>query len=67
VSALDDLRALARARELVDEQVERAAVLALREGCDRGAVAFVLGVSRSQLYREFGAQIRQEKEKGSAS
>jgi hypothetical protein len=65
VTALDDLRALARARALVDQQVGELVVQALRDGSDRGAVAAVLGVSRSSLYREFGDQIRQDQSEGS--
>jgi hypothetical protein len=66
VTALDDLRALARARALVDQQVGELVVQALRDGSDRGAVAAVLGVSRSSLYRQFGHQIGAEVEKGNS-
>lgn len=64
MTTLDDLRALARARALVDQQVEELVVQALVEGADRGSVAAVLGMSRSSLYRQFGHQIGAGAEKG---
>jgi len=66
VTALEDLRALARARALVDRQLEELVVQALCDGSDRGAVAGALGMSRSSLYRMFGSQIRQHQQEGNA-
>jgi hypothetical protein len=64
VTALEDLRALMRARALVDRQLEELVVQAVDDGSDRGAVAAALGMSRSSLYREFGSKIREHREKG---
>jgi len=67
VSAWDDVRALARARVLIDGQLAPLVVRALEEGADRTAVAHVLGISRATLYREFGRLLKEQREKGSAS
>ena len=67
VTALEDLRALSRARSLVDQQLEELVLLALEGGADRGSVAAALGISRSSLYREFGGKMRHRRGKGNAA
>lgn len=67
MTALEDLRALLRARALVDQQVGELVVQALHDGADRTAIAVALGVSRSSQYREFGGQIRNHQQEGSAA
>ena len=46
MTTLDDLAALARARDVIDDRLAELVVQALNEGSDRTTVAAVLGVSR---------------------
>ena len=67
VSALDDLRGLVDAQRIIDAQVRRLAVEALREGASRSTVAYILGMSRASLYRHFGQAIADEPLEGEVS
>lgn len=55
---LDDLRALCRVRAEVERQVDQVAECALRSGADRSTVAYILGISRSHLYRKYTGRFR---------
>ena len=52
MTELEEVQALVLAAKLVHRQVILAARKAMAAGCDRSALAYSLGVSRSTLYRE---------------
>jgi len=62
VSALDDLRALVRARELLDSEIGRLAKEATAQGESRSALARVLGVSRATFYRRLASEDELDRE-----
>jgi DNA invertase Pin-like site-specific DNA recombinase len=57
MSSLDDLRSLVDAQRIIDAQIRKLAIDALREGASRSTVAYILGISRASLYRHFGEAI----------
>ena len=51
--SLDDVRALARARQLIDEALDAAVRECIAGGGDRSMLAHLLGVERSTVYRRY--------------
>jgi hypothetical protein len=54
VNPVDELRALAVGRAVLEARIFEVATGALKQGADRTSVAFALGISRASLYRRFG-------------
>jgi len=54
VTVLEELRSLVLARKLLDREIAEATEQALVIGEPRTSVAYVLGISRASLYRQFG-------------
>jgi len=54
MTALDEIRALVRARAAIDAELQATTERALNEGLNRSGVALALGISRASLYRQFG-------------
>lgn len=56
---LDEVRGLVAARSLVDDALAASVRECIAAGVDRSAVAFLLGIDRSTLYRRFVWQRRE--------
>lgn len=54
MTAVDEIRALVRARAAIDAELQMTTERALGDGLNRSAIALALGISRASLYRQFG-------------